>query len=289
MADGETWVETYPEAIQKLEVFKDVKDEETLIKRLEDQQTYIGQAMRVPDEDAGDDDWTAFDEKLQSKVPHLMRTPDLDKEDSVVSTLRILGAPEEIDGYVAPELEVDEGMTKNTDIVDKFRTVAHTHNLTQKQFEGVMKDIHQDAVDSERLRIQAFKGDRAELQKTWGAVHDTNLSAVSVFMEKTGAPDALKKVAEFGDAATLTWLHNLTKAISAEKAAAAGDHNGEKPGAMQPSEAQAKISEIRSNKKHPYNNIHDPNHKAAKARMRQLYLYADPENATKTTHYGRSA
>lgn len=275
------WLEKYPEEVRELEIFKGSKDEETMIKRLGDQQSYVSQALRVPGEDAGDEDWKAFDEKLTTKVPHLMRTPDPDNDESVVSTLRSLGAPEEVGGYAPPTLEVDEGMTQNEGIVEVFKTSAHKHNLTQKQFAGVLEDVHKNSVEAERVRITDFNNDRATLQKDWGAVHDQNMDAITVFMTKTDAPAALLKVAEFGDAATLDWLHRITKAVNGEKVSVASDGKTTKPAPMTPAEATQKISEIRNNKKHPYNNAGDPGHAAAKTRMRQLYIYADPENATK--------
>lgn len=282
MTGEEAWyTEVLPEALHDLPIVKESADQETFTKRLGDQQDYVSQALRVPGEDAGEEDWKAFDEKLTSKVPHLMRTPNLDDDDSIVSTLRTLGAPEEAAGYKQPTLEVDEGMEQNTAIVDTFRAAAHKHNLTQKQFEGVLNDIHGNSVENERTRILNFKEDRGKLVTKWGATHDGNLDAITVFMAKTDAPPALKDITKFGDAATLDWLNRLTKAVKGESVNAADDTNGEHSAAMTPNEAQAKISEIRGNPKHPYNNPQDPGHKAAKARMRQLYVYKDPANAEK--------
>ncbi len=269
-----SWQDKYPEDMRKLDVFKNSADEETLVKRLAEGQTYMGQSIRIPSEEAGDEARAEFYKKLQTKVPGLVPAPDWTSEETIKDAYRNLGALKDDEEFSLPDVE---GSELHTESVTHFSKIAKDINLNQAQFDAIVKGMHERQIAQD----QAAKEDRKTLVTKWGAAHDQKMDAITVFMAKTDAPPSLQKVTDFADSATLLWLNNLVSAVNQDKLTLVNDRNSSKTVAVTPEEATLKIAEIRNNPKHPYHHANDPSHAAAKSRIRQLYIYADPDNATK--------
>lgn len=281
------WKESFPEEVRELEIVRDSPDQETFYKRLQDQQTFQGQAIRIPSEEAGEDDWKAFNEKLTKKVPTLMQTPNYEDDEQVTTIFRSLGAPEKPEDYKAPELKTEEGQELNSGLIEKFTAIGAKYNLTQKQYEGILSDMHDDSIAQMTQSVQERTEDRNRLKAEWGSAFDEKVQTIGVLLNKTKAPAALIAALPNMPSETVKWLDGLVKAVGTKELDLAGNLNGGKPPIMTPNEATLKISEIRNNKEHPYNKPNDPGYKAAKAKMRELYVLADPDNATKPVEGAR--
>ena len=76
----------------------------------------------------------------------------------------------------------------------------------------------------------------------------------------------------------MKWLHGLaTKTLGSATDFIADKSNG--TSVLTPAEAAIRLSEIRNNPKHPYNNPSDPAHEAARKTVRGLYEMKDPKHA----------
>ena len=96
---SEEWKATLPESLQSWDEVTNSDSPEKFWEQMSNQRKLIGDSIRIPSEEAGDDSWNAFNEKIMNKVPTLMRTPNSDDSDSINDVLKRLGKPEDVDGY----------------------------------------------------------------------------------------------------------------------------------------------------------------------------------------------
>ncbi len=268
------WRAALPDDLKSSESLKSVKDIASLAKQFVDQQSYLGNAIRVPSEHASEADKKAFYEKLAKHAPDLLPRPNKDDPDSVLAVLSALGRPDDKALYEAPEVAAELKEFVPDERIEAFRDIAHRYGLTKDQFKGVMSDVL--AADASIIQSQqdALKQSRAALHKEWGAVFDERTGQALKLAEATGAPaafvDAIKNGAVNGEA--LKWLHSLSSRMG-DKLNIVNDDNGS--GKMTPAEAQSQIDEIMRNRKHAYWDSHHPDHQRAMDNIVKLGKLAD--------------
>lgn len=264
-----------PEYVQHLEK-NGIKDVQGLIKQHMDAQSYIGNSIRVPGEDAGEDDRKAFYEKLRKHAPDLIPAPN--DPESKEKVFQALGKPEKPDEY---QVEVPEAMGSqfDDDRLNMFREAAHKHNLTKEQFEGVMKDVlGADAASYENVMAEVEKS-KQQLKSEWGQAYDQRVGTVNKLIESTGAPDSLVQMAKNGDLdpSVVKWMYDLTVRMGSDESLNLSVDHGQ--GSMTPSEANDRLNEILSNREHPYWNASHPDHKNAVDKVIKLGRAASPADA----------
>lgn len=260
------WIDSLPEDIRGHEAFKSVKAETkdeafaSIAKQFVDQQTYLGNAIRVPGPDAGDEDRKKFYDKLMAKVPGLVPTPNPEDPDSIETAFRQLGKPESHDKYTKIE-----GMPESEQIA--FAELAHQANLTDAQYQSLMKAIQGRQSKSEESAQAAFNEGMRELQREWGFGFKDHMEMVKNFMKGTKAPEQIMELAADNklDPAVTKWFHEIATRIGVENMNF--DSNPLEQSHLTPAEARSRISELLSNKEGPYWNAADPGHKEAVQRM----------------------
>ena len=245
------WRSSLPEDIRSAKAFDSVKDIDSLAKQFLDAQSHIGNSIRIPGEDAGQEAIDAFNQKLMNKT-NLMHKPETPEDyDSVFKSM---GKPEDASGYIVPE-EV-------TGSYDHLRELALNANMTNKQFDSLVKSVSQlDATAMETQQAQQQDSING-VKKEWGAAFDRNTSQAVAALEATGAPDSVIEMARAGnvDGKTLKWFHALSQKIGGgEGSNAVADNGGNQ--VMTPAEASAQLTEIMENRKGPYWNNTHPRHK----------------------------
>ena len=124
------WRASLPEDIRSAKAFDSVKDVGSLAKQFLDAQSHIGNSIRIPGEDAGQEAIDAFNQKLMNKT-NLMQKPETPEDyDSVFKSM---GKPEDANGYVVPE-DVNGNY-------DHLRELAINANMTNKQFDSLVKSV----------------------------------------------------------------------------------------------------------------------------------------------------
>lgn len=126
-----------------------MKDFPGLAKQFVDSQKMIGGSVRVPKDDAPQEEWDKFYAKL--------------------------GRPESADGYQFPLPEVPHGEW-NKDAVSSFKKAAHGLGLTPRQAQGLMTmyaDMERQAVKQRGGATEARIG---ELKAEWGEAFKNNLA-----------------------------------------------------------------------------------------------------------------
>ena len=89
------WQQAIPEFARNWGEVTQASDMDALFNRFGEQRSHLGNAIKIPSEDAGEDAMTEFREKLMNKVPSLMETPDLEKEETINALLKKMGRPDQ--------------------------------------------------------------------------------------------------------------------------------------------------------------------------------------------------
>lgn len=275
------WRDNLPEGVKEWDEVKNSDSPEKFWDQMTNMRSRMGSSIRIPGEDAGEEDRAAFHKRLQEKVPGLMPTPNFDDETTLSELYAKMGRPEKKEDYKVPEFknskgEKVEGIGK--EFVEFYKDLAFKAGMSQKKFEETLTALIGKSITEGENAQHARSQDMEALSKEWGAALDRNISTVTTFLAQSDAPKAVIDAVKGGnaDSTTMKWLYNLaTKTVG--KPGSFQDDNSSS-GAMTPGEAAIKISEIRNNKQHPYNNKLDPGHEAAKRYMRELYLLKDPKN-----------
>lgn len=138
-----------PKELAGEKVWESVKDFGGLAKQFVDSQKMIGGSVRVPKDDAPQEEWDKFYSKL--------------------------GRPESADGYQFPLPQVEHGEW-NKDAVSAFMKAAHGLGLNPRQAQGIMTMY----ADLERQAVKGRAGDTdariKDLKDEWGAAFKNNLA-----------------------------------------------------------------------------------------------------------------
>ena len=94
------WRSSLPEDIRSAKAFDSVKDVNSLAKQFLDAQSHMGNSIRIPGEDAGQEAIDAFNQKLMNKTSLMQRPETPEDFDSVFKSM---GKPEDASGYAVPE------------------------------------------------------------------------------------------------------------------------------------------------------------------------------------------
>jgi len=160
-----------PEELKNDPVVKDIPDLPTLVKNYKEAQSYMGQSVRIPGENAGEADVKAFHEKLRTKVPDLILAKD---EKSVA---KAFGVPENLEEYVIPdEAKFSEEETQ------AFRARAKDLGLSKKQAELAL----QAELKQRTNAVTAVNENLAAIEKEWGAATKDRIEKIATVAERFG-------------------------------------------------------------------------------------------------------
>ena len=244
-----------------------VQDVSGLAKQFVDLQSHLGNSIRVPSEEAGEEDRKAFYEKLQKHVPDLIPRPDSSNPEAMDALWAQLGKPEEISQYELPEgIEASE--------VEDLMKYAHEANLTKSQFSSLLSKMAEQSANERAEAQQQFEQAQQTLKQEWGVAFDQNYKAAANLLKQTGAPEAIVQAAEQGklDPDVAKWAHSLTQRFSSEGTPLTNDSGDSRT--MTPMEANAQLDEIYANQNHAFFDPSNPSHERAKQRVVELTAYA---------------
>ena len=269
------WRSMISEDLRESPTLKDFKDIDSLAKSYVHTKSALGNSIRIPGEDAGEDARREFAEKLMKSAPNLMMRPDFDNPDQSKEFFRTLGMPETPDAYKFPEVE---GIEMPEDRGNALRQAAHEAGITTKQFEKVMKHALELDAKSMQDYQSTLQQELAGLKQEWGNAYDQNFNKAALIAQKTGAPQNLVDAIGKGQvgADTIKWLHSLAGKFGNEGREFIEQQESQSD-VMVPAEAKERINEIMANKQHPYWIASHPEHRAALDKMVQLQRMSNPQ------------
>lgn len=283
--DEAPWSDALPEDVRAWDEVKNSDAPEKFWDQMVNMRSRMGSSIRIPSDDAGDEDRAAFHKKLQEKVPGLMATPNFDDGETLSDLYTKMGRPAEAKDYKAPEFKNAKGEVikdAGKELAESFKEPAFKAGLSQEKYEEVLSSIITPSIGAHEQTLDLQRADRAKLAETWGAAHERNSTVVTNFLKQTDAPEGVMGALKAGtiDSSTMLWIHSLASKSIGNQGDFQKDNSDS--GVMTPEEASIKISEIRNNAKHPYNNRMDPGNAAAKKYMRELYLLKNPKTGKET-------
>jgi hypothetical protein len=251
---------------------QDFKDVESLAKSYVSAQRMLGNSIRIPGEDAGEEARDAFYEKLQ-EVPGVAKLPDLDDADERNNFYNKLGRPEQADGY---KYDIPEGLDTDPDQLGSFSQIAHEIGLTKEQANKLVgfEIQRQQQVNDQYLSAR----DNAEeaLREKWGADFDTRLQGAKAARDMYAQqnPAAMEQIinSELGNNPVIVELFSQAY-VNMQEEGHVGATSNLKYG-ITPEEALEQIQEIRDNSAHAFHHAEDPGHTAAVEKMKRLYSSA---------------
>ena len=261
---GTDWRESLPEDIRGNAALANVKDVGDLANQFVNAQSFLGSSIRIPSENASDEDRQKFYDKVLNHAPNLMPKPNKDDPAAVAAVYAALGRPADPDSYALEGAELSPEMKK----------AAHDAGLTPDQFAQVYKQFVLPSLNANAAHLAEVKQGRDALAQEWGYAFQTKEQTAQALLEKTGAPSQLIEAAKKGqlNADTLRWVDQLATSIGREGLDLV--NHGQGGGRMTPAEAKAQISEIMNNRSHAYWNASDPMHEQAKKDIVDLHRIA---------------
>jgi hypothetical protein len=252
MPDEPNWRDSLSDDLKAHKGLADVKDVGSLAQQFLDGQQMIGNSIRVPGPEAGDDAWTAFHTKLTDKVPNLIPMPDKDNAETMQTLYTKLGRPEDATGYEHPE---GTDATK----MKEFAELSHSLGLSKDQYGKMVGALADFTKKQEEVASAAFLQGVRELKQEWGIVYEDNVQMVDQVMKGTQAPDYLKELAADGKmpAEGMRWLYNIGKQLGTE---GINFNKDEFSSRVTPAEAKARVAEIMGDRKGPYWDGGHPQH-----------------------------
>ena len=275
---GESWLSALPEDLRGAPSLQNVRDVAHLAKQFVDTQSALGGALRIPSENASDDDWAAFRKRVADKVPNLVELNATDPE-AVRLTMRQLGAPAEASGYKLPE-GLGEGRA-DLRPVQEFAEWAHSANLTQSQFEAIATQF----TKAQTMRAEAAAAEHnagmESLRKDWGMAYSERVTGIATMLRAYDAPQEMVEAVQAGKVRP-----ELMRLFAAVSDSVMGDGKSpndrvrdlQRRSQLTPEEARAQLDEIDNNPEHPYWKARpgSPEHARAIERYQKLLVQADP-------------
>lgn len=255
-----------PESVRDWDEAKNSETPEVFWDRMSNMRSKLGTGLYQPGEDAGTEDWGKFLSKaVELSGGKLLPKPDTENKEAMAALFSAMGRPADAEGYEFTELD---GAKMNDDYKKFISDLGLKLNLTKEQLKGFDETFRTRDLNVASEAQTKFKDDLKELNQEWGFAFDERshmAKKVSAAFFPHLDPDTAFSAAE------LRSFHSIAKQF-ADGGKEFSSQNNDDPTGITPNEAAVKISEMRNNKDHPYNNVQDPGHKAAKKQMREWYL-----------------
>tara|TARA_Y100000593_G_scaffold181_1_gene394 strand:+ start:150 stop:1076 length:927 start_codon:yes stop_codon:yes gene_type:complete len=266
-----TWRESLPEDLREAGSLKDIPDIPTLAKAYTDAQSYIGRSIRIPGEDAGEDAWSDFAEKI-FEIDGIDFVPtEESSEEEWGEFYNRLGRPEDATGY---NIDRAEDTVENPEVEAAILELAHSLGLNNTQASGLINWMNQGSFQAQ----EQFESSQAEslssLKDEWGQAFDSKLKDAKAALQIYGDENLVNELNATGlgnNVQLIKAFAEIGKGFAEDPAIDAG---GTKSMGMTPTEALAQIQEIQANPAHAYNDDSNPGHQAAIEKMQNLYQAA---------------
>ena len=262
---NEEQLKVLPESVRDWDEAKNSDTPEIFWDRMTNMRKKIGTGLYKPGEDAGKEDVASFLSKaVELSGGMLLPKPDADNAEAMNALHVAMGRPADAEGYEFAELE---GHKMGDDYKKFIAELGFKLNLSKDQLKGMDETFRTRDLNVASEAQSKFRDDLNALSQEWGFAFDER-SHMAKKVAKAFFPQ-LGDDATFS-AAELRSFHSIGKqfASGGKEFTDQGDNHQTH---MTPGEASIKISEMRNNKDHPYNNVQDTGHKAAKKQMRDYY------------------
>lgn len=243
------FLKSLPEALRETPSLKNVKGVEDLATQFVNQQSLLGNSLRIPSPDTGDEQKNEFYNKITS-VPGVVRIPGDDADEAVVKEFnQKLGIPSSPDEY---KINAPDGVVLEEDYIRGITQKAHELQLSNKQVNQI---VAEDLANNKKANddyLMYVSRSREALKSIWAQDYDTRVAgatnAMRIYAQEM--PEFAAELDAVRDNPLFVKLLSDIGETLQEKGhlgmQTAGNYG------LSVEEAKDKISEIMSNPNHPY-------------------------------------
>lgn len=217
-SDG-SWRDSLPDTIRDNPSLMETKSVNDLAQRFLDTKQMVGNSLRMPTADAGQEAVDAFTAKiLANESLGLMNKPNMTDPDAMGAVYDSLGRPADAEGYAVVE---GADMTHYKAMTD----LAHKLGLSKAQFEGLAAG-QIELQGGQLAEMQATQNaEHKTLQQEWGPAFEQKVGKATTMLELTGAPKELIEAMASGDvgADVMRWVDKIATSLGTEGAPMAND------------------------------------------------------------------
>jgi hypothetical protein len=180
MSELPEWAQALPAELHDLPHLAGAQSPADFKAKVVNDAQYRGQSIRIPTDEAGEEGWKEFNEKLQTRVPALAMIPREDDEAGYESLFHKLGKPKAADGY-----NLEDGRTFTGDL-EALKGYAFNAKMTNAQFRALANQLNDSQVSAQEAAKQGLATGMATLKAEWGQAFDDRMAATVKVLE--GAP-----------------------------------------------------------------------------------------------------
>lgn len=235
---------------------KDFPDVNALAKSFIDTQKMVGNSIRIPAEDATDEEKHDFYSRL--------------------------GRPEDPEGYKLSERDAPEGFETDEEMLKSFKQVSHSLGLTPQQVEGIDK-WHANYVSHVSESIIEQRAEEAQktmvsLRQEFGALTDKKLQVAKGALAKFGGESVQNFLNETGlgnNADMIKMFAKIGEAIGEDQIISGMVSTQTQ---LTPEAAKEEIMKLNRDPEFQkqYTDARHPEHNAALNKMKNLFAFAHP-------------
>lgn len=217
---------------ESLKQFDSVAD---LAKSFVETKAMVGNSIRIPSKDAGEEARQEYWNKLINNDPELMMKPDFENKDQSREFFRTIGLPEEFSKYENPE-----GMKLPDDVEAEMRELLYSASLTNSQYQKIMAAFSDRQAQTTTMQNDMQETGMSDLKGKWGQALDDRIKAAKRTNEEfyPGRDFTILTGKEIES------LYTISAAMTGKGAPAAGDAGGIPADAMTPQEAIDRADEM---------------------------------------------
>jgi hypothetical protein len=263
------WLDDLPEPLREAPYLKAAESPEDALAKIQHAAKLVGTSVRIPGEDASDDDRNSFYEKLTA-IDGVARLPTNDDIDGVIGLLTKLGYPEDHTGYELPEVADFEW---DKDMGEQMRHYAHKAGMTPGQFTAFAQQIAEQELGVTAEMDNELDDARKALRLDWGDTLEEREGLIRGWLEMSQAPEEMRELLNDRKLplGTMNWLLSIAKQFEGDiKPISKDGKDGEPP--MTPDEAKVELSKILSDLTNMRET--DPRYKQLQQRMVQMQRLA---------------
>lgn len=240
------WREQLPEDMRMAPALQSFNDLPSMAKSYLEAQTRLGNSIRVPSHEAGDEDRAAFRKRiLEVGADYGVTVVPGEDGTEAEAFYRSLGVPDDAEGYEVPKMD-DPDVTVDMSEAATLRAKAKELGMTKKQYSEFVKAAAQGRLEMAKGAMQRRDAEHATLHKEWGQAYEQRFSQIDRFLDVNGAPELLKQAVKGRqvDAATSRWLFGMMESLGGETSEIAAQGKGGNGASLTPAEAMDRMSEI---------------------------------------------
>ena len=243
--DPSRWLEFLPEDLKTSSELTRVKSLEDLAKNYVQSQKYISSSVRIPGEDAPQEEIDKFYSRL--------------------------GVPETPDKY---EINVAEdfkavGLVPDESLLEGFKGVSKKNNLTPTQAQGVVDGYLELEAEKAKALVEQANNEHAEsqqaLKKEWRGAYQDNIDLINANLTRIfpeGSLDKLKSSGLLRDADFVKSVYSLTKMLTGDTLYIEGENI-------------TNIGNTLADKERELQKLQDGDYKSAASQQRAEVLYEE--------------